>query len=315
MDETVFQSLLQKELAISTSESGRLIARAPYAYKTYSIKKANGGRRTISQPAKETKFVMRWLVDRIFSKLPIHECASAYQKGSSIKRNAITHSNNGYIAKFDFKDFFPSIKREDIETHLYQYLPKDLELDRKSISQIARLCTISTGGGRLALSVGSPASPALSNSIMFDFDTIIANWCFSNSIFYTRYADDLTFSTNRKGLSFLILEQIHNTLSEVNYPQLSINDRKTVYSSKKGHRRVTGVVINNNGKLSLGRERKRKISSMVHKSCLGVLSDDETRHLQGLLGFAKDVEPLFIIRLKNKYGKRAIQEIFNSQII
>jgi hypothetical protein len=96
---------LQESLGIKESQLNRLIQRAPYTYKVYSIPKRSGGVRVIAQPAKETKFIQHWLIKNIFEKLPIHQCAMAYKEGSSIKKNATVHKNNSYITKFDFKGF------------------------------------------------------------------------------------------------------------------------------------------------------------------------------------------------------------------
>ncbi|GGX98855.1 RNA-directed DNA polymerase [Litchfieldella qijiaojingensis] len=310
MDESRFRQLLKDELSISFSESARLIARAPHAYKVYRIKKVGGGYREISQPAKETKFVMHWLVGRFFEKLPVHECATAYSSGSSIKKNAIIHAEKSYIAKFDFKDFFPSITKFDVEKHLGCFNRE--ELDGKSLSEIARLCTVAKGGSdNLCLSIGSPASPVLSNSIMYAFDRRIYEWCCDNSVVYSRYADDLTFSTNVKGLSFELPELVRTVLDGIEYPSISLNNEKTVFASKKGHRRVTGLVLSNPGKVSLGRKRKREISALIHKFSVGALSKEDLLRLQGLLGFVKDVEPLFVEKMISKYGYRVIVKILS----
>lgn len=100
---------LQSSLGISDYLLNRLIQRAPHSYKVYTIAKRSGGLRTIAQPAKETKFIQRWLIENVFSQLPVHECASAYKVGASIKKNADAHKSNSYVIKLDFKDFFPSI--------------------------------------------------------------------------------------------------------------------------------------------------------------------------------------------------------------
>ncbi|GED23614.1 retron St85 family RNA-directed DNA polymerase [Halomonas halmophila] len=308
MDESKFRRLLKEELSISYSESARLIARAPHAYKKYRIKKADGGFREISQPAKETKFVMHWVIDRFLKPLPVHESAAAYRKGASVKKNAAMHSSNSYLAKFDFKNFFPSIKISDIERHLA--LHGDRGLDERSVSEIARLCTIAHMEGK-CLSIGSPASPFLSNSIMYDFDEKVSRWCAENALTYTRYADDLTFSTNVKNLSFEVQGFLIEVIQSLEYPAIELNENKTVYASKKGHRRVTGVVLSNAGNVSLGRERKREISSLLHKFRIGELSREEVYRLQGLLGFANDVEPVFVERMRKKYGHDLLWRIMS----
>lgn len=311
MDESKFRELLRDELSISFSQSARLISRAPYAYKKYKIKKAGGGYREIAQPAKETKFIMHWLMSKYFYKLPVHLCATAYKDGSSIKGNAWAHAKNYYIAKFDFKKFFPSIVGRDLELHFTDFFSG--VLDDKSINQIARLCCVSHNGSdssKLCLSIGAPTSPVLSNSVMREFDEHIHSWCVNNSIVYTRYADDLTFSTKVRGVSFEIQPMLDEVIGKLHYPKLTLNDKKTIFLSKKNQRRITGVVINNNDDVSLGRSRKREISVLIHKFSINFLSEEEVFRLQGLLGFAKDVEPLFIVRMRDKYGDAILSRIF-----
>lgn len=308
MANSMFQEHLKKDLLINQHESMRLIARAPYAYKKYNISKANGGVRKISQPAKETKYIMNWLVAKVFTQLPIHESATAYYKGCSVKANAEHHMRNKYMVKFDFKNFFPSIGIQDILHHLTKHHIDKFDFDKESLVQIARVCCIKDPHSKfgLSLSVGSPASPVLSNSVMYEFDSKISKWSKDNNVVYTRYADDLTFSTNEKGLCFNIKDVINLFLKEIEYPSLSLNEAKTIYVSKRGRRQITGVVVNNENNLSLGRKRKRVLSSLIHKLSLGQLNEEERAYLQGMLGFAKDVEPTFLSRMERKYGSNLI---------
>lgn len=286
-----------------------LIRRAPYTYKIFTVPKKTGGVRIIAQPAKETKTVQRWIVSNILANLPIHDCATAYEQGCSIKKNAFLHSRNSYLVKLDLKNFFNSIKFEDVRQLLTDRLP-DL-LDEADIERIAQVCCVKMPGEfGLCLSVGAPSSPLLSNSIMFEFDCIVDQWCRTSKITYSRYADDLTFSTNEKGISSSIQPFVEQTLAKLQYPRLKINHKKSIHSSRKFQRRVTGLVIANNNTISLGRERKREISALVHKFGNGQLSDDETYRLQGLLGLAHDVEPAFVTRMAAKYSSKTLSEIF-----
>ncbi len=303
---------LQGSLGISESYLNRLILRSPFSYKVYTIPKRSGGERIIAQPAKETKFVQHWLIQNIFEYLPIHECASAYKVGSSIKKNANAHKNNSYVTKFDFKNFFTSIKSDDLEKHISKYLGESLEA--KDIHDIVRIsCIRLKGRNDLCLSIGAPSSPVLSNTIMYDFDSEIFAWCAQNDITYTRYADDLTFSTSIKGIAGNIEPFIRNVIRKLSYPSLRLNDKKTTHLSKKYQRRITGIIINNEGHISLGRKRKREISALIHRFSLGMLSELETCRLQGLLGFAKDVEPLFVARMRAKYKSSLIEEILQKR--
>lgn len=301
--------LMHGSFGLSGAQLDRLIVRSPHTYKIYTIPKRSGGVRIIAQPARETKYIQNWLISNIFGHLPIHECAAAYKTGASIKANATAHSTNQYISKFDFESFFGSIKAIDLVNHLLRHLGKDLSpLDINNISRLS--CISPKDGTGLCLSIGAPSSPILSNSIMYEFDVKIHQWCNVRGITYTRYADDLTFSSNVKGICSEIEPAILETIHGLPYPRLNLNQKKTIHLSKKNQRRITGLIINNEGDVSIGRARKRMISALIHRFSLGDLKVQETYNLQGLLGFSKDIEPGFILRMKEKYGTKVINDIF-----
>jgi retron-type reverse transcriptase len=236
----------------------------------------------------------------------------AYKNGSSIRKNAAVHKDNSYIAKYDFKCFFESIKATDLIMHISKHLEGSFCVE--DIKDIARIsCIKSAVSKELNLSIGAPSSPMLSNTIMFEFDHAVFTWCEEHGIAYTRYADDLTFSTNSKGVTGNIEPTIREIVRKLEYPRLSFNTHKTTHLSRKHQRRITGLIIDNEGNISLGRERKRKISSLIHRFSLHLLSEDEIYNLQGLLGFAKDAEPLFLNRMRNKYSSELIQEILQKR--
>ncbi|MCQ4912852.1 reverse transcriptase domain-containing protein, partial [Phocaeicola vulgatus] len=66
----------------------------------------------------------------------------------------------------------------------------------------------------LVLSVGAPSSPEISNFCLYNFDKILFEICESQNIKYTRYADDLTFSTNTKDTLFTLIPIIRRLLKE-----------------------------------------------------------------------------------------------------
>jgi hypothetical protein len=65
---------------------------------------------------------------------------------------------------------------------------------------------------------------------------------------------------------------------------------------------VTGLVITPTGEISLGRARKREMSSLLHRSQDGLLAPDRRGYLKGMLGFALAHEPAFVERMRAKYG-------------
>jgi len=297
-----------RDLSITEEELDRVIARAPHSYKTYTIPKKSGGVRRISQPAQEVKYLQYWLIRNVFSSLPVHPAATAYESGSSIRRNAAAHQSSRYLVKFDFRNFFTSIKHSDVQSHLM--MQDHAEMSLEDAHEIARLACIKYPyAEQMCLSIGAPSSPKLSNSILFRFDEVISEWCSENGFTYSRYADDMTFSTNQKGLSDQVEGELRSTIRSLQYPELRLNNRKTMHLSKASSRRITGIVLTNQGPLSIGRAKKRQIRSMVYAFKQGGLEESDVWKLQGLIGFAMDVEKNFIPRLKEKYGSQVIDEI------
>lgn len=297
-------------LPITEEQLDVLILRSPHTYKKFTIPKKSGGMRSIAQPKRATKYLQRVLLDIVISELPIHECVTAYQKGSSIKKNAEVHAENSYLSKFDFKDFFTSIKSDDVAKHVTKY--SNYVFSDQEIEDISRIvCIKSEGRDSLHLSIGAPSSPVISNTVLYDFDSAVNEWCTGLGIAYTRYADDLTFSTSTIGITSTIEPFLREVVRGLDYPTLKFNNKKTIHLSKKFQRKVTGLVLSNDGEVSLGRSKKRLIRSMIHRFSLGNLSNTEIGYLQGILGLAKDVEPAFVTRMSDKYGNDIILELFS----
>lgn len=282
---------------------------SPYRYKVYQIpKRSSDEMRTIAQPSKELKFIQNILKSSILEKiLPIHSRAFAYKNNVSIKSNAYEHMNNEFLLKMDFKDFFPSISpnlfMKECERNNIIFNSEELNF---LINLIFRK---KYRNGGLELSIGAPTSPIISNFIMYTFDEEIYKQCKEKEITYTRYADDITFSSNKRNALFTIPNLVQSTLNEKYNNVIRINSTKTIFSSKAHNRHVTGITLTNNNSLSIGRERKRKIISAVHHYKLGRLNEDEIIKLKGYLSFAFYIEPNFKYMLINKYGIDIIRSL------
>ncbi|MEJ1339682.1 MAG: retron St85 family RNA-directed DNA polymerase [Candidatus Sedimenticola sp. (ex Thyasira tokunagai)] len=281
---------------------------APYRYKVYQIPKRNSTlKRTIAHPSKELKFIQRLLIRILEPSLSIHECAFAYRSGIGIKDNAKEHMHSKYLLKMDFKNFFQSIT-PDLFFHLLDQKGFDIsETDKTLLTGLLFWRPKRRGG--LVLSIGAPTSPMISNFIMNEFDQFINQECNQRSITYTRYADDITFSTLEKGALFSIPELVKKVLHETSDGKILINRDKTVFSSRAHNRHVTGITITNDMKLSIGRNKKRLISSMIHKHSHHLLSKEDFFKLKGLLSYARHIEPLFYSRMKSKYSHELLEEI------
>jgi hypothetical protein len=295
---------LAKELRMSEREVQVLIATAPERYKVYNIRKRTGGLREIAQPASELKAAQRALVREYLSKLPVHFCATAYKPGSSIRKNAEIHSHNRPILKYDFEEFFPSIT----ERAWISYCEHHEIFDRADAVRSGRIFFRRPKGGRiLRLSIGAPSSPVLSNVLLNAFDSEIYDRVSDHKVTYTRYADDMTFSAQRTGNLTVVDKILRSVINRMHAPKLKINEKKTVLVTPKFHRQVTGVVLTNDERVSIGRDRKRSIRAAIHHFATGKLNIDQAVKVAGLLAFAKDVEPQFYARMERVYGREVIQ--------
>ncbi|ADU67373.1 RNA-directed DNA polymerase (Reverse transcriptase) [Pantoea sp. At-9b] len=291
----------------------KVITSGPKMYRVYTIPKKNGGKRTIAHPSKVLKVFQRGLVEFLVNKLPVHDAAYAYRKNISIKDNALQHVKNSYFLRMDLADFFNSIDASLFEEQLKKNKIQLNESDKSLLRRSAFWSPKKINSGNLILSVGAPSSPIISNFIMFSFDETITSICTPLGIKYTRYADDLFFSTPHKDVLFKMQNLIQYVLVSEFGKKITINEVKTSFSSKAHNRHIAGITITNNDSLSLGRERKRIISAMIHKYSLGNCTDSELNKLQGLLSFSKHIEPLFIERMKKKYSVSLIDMIISGQ--
>lgn len=298
---------LSDTLFLAEHDIVRFSLSSPHRYKVYEIPKRNSKKtRTIAHPSKELKFIQRTLVEYLSQILPVHGAAFAYKKGIGIKDNAKQHVKSKYLLKMDFKDFFPSITPK-----LFFDVAKAQGIDFNKEDRIiltGLLFWKPKGDGGLVLSVGAPTSPLISNFVMYAFDQKLNDECVNKKVTYTRYADDITFSTRIKNTLFELPTLIASLL-EKTVEGVVINPDKTVFTSRAHNRHVTGVTLTNDGELSIGRDRKRLISSMIHKSKFTKLSCEEASNLLGLLSYATHIEADFIERMTKKYGAEVLQAI------
>ena len=232
----------------------------------------------------------------------------AYVKGKDIKKNAEVHSQNIYFLRMDFTDFFNSITPK-IFWNACERAGIEFDWLEKEIIEKTIFWKPSKYSNNLVLSIGAPSSPFISNFIMYSFDNEIAKYCQERKISYTRYADDLTFSTKLPNVLLDLTRVIGNTLIGFFGNAIKINHLKTAFSSKKHNRHVTGITITNKDELSIGRAKKRYIKHLVHNFIEEKISPDDLNYLRGYLGFIKYVEPKFLASLEKKYTQNVIQKI------
>src|SRR5271170_4127367 len=253
---------------IAPADLLRIIETAPARYKQYTIPKRTGGVRTIAQPSREVKLLQRYIMETKLSAFPIHNAATGYIKRRNILYNAEYHQRSRAILKLDFENFFPSITVNDWTFLLSRFRPaviegRDLRLYRQVLfwgqqSSIPR-----------CLSIGAPTSPMLSNIMLFRLDTILFRAATNIKVRYTRYADDITVSGDSIEDVRRFEDQVVRILPLIRSPALTLNDKKRGIHLKGQKRMVTGPKITPVSTVSIGRERKRLMSVMLHKVTLG----------------------------------------------
>lgn len=295
---------------LSVREASLLIATAPSRYKVHLIEKRHGrGVRVIAQPTAEIKALQRAMLKEYVAQLPVSDVVMAYRKGFGIADHASAHAPNRYLLKLDFKDFFPSINGADFLKHLKKYS----DVSQEDAKLLTRLFFWRPRGERkLRLSIGAPSSPAISNTILYDFDTEIFRYCVECGVTYTRYADDLAFSTSEAGVLTRVHRFVMDVCERARYPKLELNVDKTVFTSKKHRRQLTGLVLSNEGRVSLGRDRKRLIRAMADKYSKGGLDAAELGTLRGWIAFALSIDSVFVESLQRMLGDEKFYELMHS---
>jgi RNA-directed DNA polymerase len=298
---------ISREFSLSKADVEVLVNTAPQRYKVYYIDKRRGkGKRRIAQPSYELKKVQRYCISVLSEWCLVHDAAAAYVPGKSIKLNAERHKDSRFLLKIDFKNFFNSFVPDDFIYYMKSHCPK---VDPKFYPVLVNIFYSSkaTASKMLSLSVGAPSSPMLTNYMMYDFDVLLSNYSRDNGVTYTRYSDDLVFSAKDPEALVHMEGEVRKVISTIPSPALFINKEKTVYASMKGRRVVTGLVLTNSKAISIGRDRKRLLSSMLHKYSLGQLSGEQIVYLRGYLSYVNDVEPLFVQKIFKKYGLMRVE--------
>ena len=259
-------------------------------YQSFYIEKRNRiKRRYINSPSPKMKALQRWVLENLLYKIEVHECAQGFIKGHGIKSNAEFHQNKKYILCVDIYNFFPSITKQ----HVYQSLIKNMN-DPELANKLAKICTYKN-----RLPQGAPSSPYLSNIVFIPVDEEIQKYCEGNLIAYSRYADDLSFSTNTKESLLELEEIVKQILLKYGF---SLNFKKTRLYTGKNRMSVTGLAMNS-GRPSLGKRRKREIKA---KLFYRLVKDDKSitnEQINGYLSYVKDVEVEFYYFLLNYVNK------------
>lgn len=233
-------------------------------YTTFSIPKKSGGNRQISAPAPLIKQWQRKLLAYFESEYQGRSPVHGFQTGRSILTNAQQHVKPRFVLNLDLRDFFPTIHFGRVRGLLQG---KPYFIGREASRVIANICVYNK-----TLPQGAPTSPILANMICAKMDSELKALAKKHRCTYTRYADDLTFSTRLSsfpaalasqptgsGLGIVLGPELLRTISSNGF---NINDKKVRLGNRHYRLEVTGLTVNRFPNVQ--RRFIRQIRAMLH---------------------------------------------------
>lgn len=246
-------------------------------YTQFNIPKKNGGVRTINAPtgilksiqSLLSKLLLDCLDDINHKKFPKSElarevarnskvlkikCSNAlikqpslshgFERKRSIITNAMMHIGRKNVFNMDLENFFGSFNFGRVRGFFIKN--KHFELNDEIATAIAKIACHNN-----ELPQGSPCSPVITNLIVHSLDINLAKLASKNSCIYTRYADDITFSSREKELPKDIAHEDNGELVlskklryEITRSGFIVNDKKTRNQYKDSRQEVTGLIVN-----------------------------------------------------------------------
>lgn len=213
-------------------------------YKIFSIPKKSGGTRQISAPASPIKVIQRTLKEILETVYKPKPATQGFVSDRSIVTNARLHKKRRYVLNIDLDNYFPTIHFGRVRG---MFMGNPYNLNNEVATILAQICCHEG-----ALPQGAPTSPIISNMICAQLDAKLQQLAKKQQCTYSRYADDITFSTNRSKfptalahLSDIGQIEIGDELSSVIEANgFQINTKKTRLQVKQQRQEVTGLTVN-----------------------------------------------------------------------
>ncbi len=237
-------------------------------YVRFKLPKKTGGERLISAPMPRLKQAQHWILANLLERVALHEAAHGFCAGHSIVSNAKPHLGAEVIINRDLKDFFPSIayKRvkgvfkslgySDAAATIFGLLCTEPEVEKVELD--GRIYYVATGERHLPQ--GAPTSPAITNILCRRLDRRMQKMADECGFVYTRYADDLTFSTSGESKQN-ICNVLRRSEAVVAHEGLELHPEKTRVLRKSRQQEVTGIVVNE--KLSIDRKELKRFRAVL----------------------------------------------------
>lgn len=252
--------------------------------------------REITAPNPALKLRQRWILDHILLKLKVSDHAHGFVKNRSIKTNAEPHSTHDYALCMDIEDFFPSIKEDSVKQVFTR-----AGYSRQAAVALADMCCYQG-----VLPQGAPTSPALANLVFFQEDEQLALLAKQNHATYSRYADDLTFSSN------IPLNNISTTVNQILLKNgFRLNQSKTKEFIPGQPKRITGLIVQN-GLIHVPRKFKRELKQEIYYcKKFGVVLHLENRKATKVINYREYLygKAYYVKMIEPKLGEQFLKEL------
>lgn len=262
-------------------------------YTCHVIKKKGGGVRHISAPEnglKKRQKRLNYFLQAYYlwiKPAEVHGFVSnpdyLTESRCHIVSNAKAHTGKKHVLNIDLKDFFSSISALRIKK---LFMSSVFNCSERMATALALLTTYE---GKLP--TGAPSSPVLSNFVCLQLDSDLKSFCQENYLDYTRYADDLTFSSNYR----IPEETISEIKALISRNGFETNEKKVHLRSSYGKQTVTGLVVNE--KVNVDRKFLKRIRAMLHDLMKNGIEAATQRHFSQIKPSDEKQQKLFINRL------------------
>jgi len=283
--------------------------------KTFTI-----GNKTIYGLSKKLKAFQRFLNAFIFEYSLINEdVVYSYRKGKNTLDAIKPHASNKFFFQTDILNFYSNISQTDIEKvisfNLGNIPINDIDIYRNRIFEIVTI------DGKLP--IGFATSPLISNSCLLSFDNALQAYCLKHEITYTRYSDDLIFSTSNDAALFDFEITVTKFLNKYFDSSLVLNPTKTKHTHKGKKVKLLGLVILPTGRITIDIKVKRKVEALLHfyindKKKFTELAGDGyeagLEKISGQLNYINMIDPKYLDKLRKKYGNTLVDMFFHKSV-
>ena len=254
-------------------------------YKEKELLKKNGKSRLICSPEiglKAVQYKIKYYLEEVWKKSYINHNYTKFSHGFEKKRNIITnarvHRNRRFVVNCDIENFFDSFNFGRVRGYFNKNKTFNFNIETATI--IAQLVCYKN-----RLPQGAPTSPFIANLIFYSIDRHIQLLAKKYRLSYTRYADDLTFSTNLKEFIDEYPKFIKDLSSLLVKNGFNINQEKTRIATRDYRQEVTGLVVNK--KINAKKEyikTTRACANRFYKTGKYIIDDEEKSSVQSLEG-------------------------------